>query len=270
MLNENLKRQYQETGYCVLSNVIGAAAVQILREAADACSHDLNDPGLVTEEDGITVRGLHGTHLRNDSFAKLCRNAVLLDSAKRLLRQDVYVHQFKLNIKAAFVGDVWEWHQDMTFYHREDELPEPEFLTVAVFLDDVTEFNGPLTFIPCSHREGLVQARKNAITEHDQQSDWLSNTTAKLRYTTDRDILRHLVQKHGLIAPKCKAGDCIVFHANLFHASGVNISPFDRRVAFISYNSVKNFPKPTRAPRPEFLSGRDYQPLTPCLDEVLG
>ncbi|MGM3278136.1 phytanoyl-CoA dioxygenase family protein [Ralstonia sp. 24A2] len=268
MLNEELKRQFQEKGYCVLRNVVSEPALNVLHEAAEACSLDLDDPGRVTEQDGITVRGLHGTHLRNEAIASLCRHPVLLDAAKQVLGQDVYVHQFKLNIKAAFVGDVWEWHQDMTFYHREDELPEPEFLTIAVFLDDVTEFNGPLTLIPGSHNAGFLDSIKHTIAAYDQQSDWLSNTTAKLRYTVDRGVLRKLVQQCGMEAPKGKAGDCVVFHANLFHASGVNISPFDRRVAFISYNSVKNLPKPTRPPRPEFLAARNFEPLTPIPDEV--
>lgn len=268
-LNAELKRQYVDRGYCVLPNVLSDSALQALRLASDACSRDTSDPGRVTEEDGTTVRGLHGAHLRNDALSKLCRHPVLLDAAKQILGQEVYVHQFKLNIKAAFVGDVWEWHQDMTFYHREDEIPEPSFLTIAVFLDDVTEFNGPLTVIPCSHREGFKDSIKHTIDDYDKQSEWLSNTTAKLRYTVDRAVLRRLVDQYGLDAPKGKAGDCIVFHANLFHASGVNISPFDRRVAFISYNSVKNLPKATRPPRPEFLSARNFEPLTPCLDEML-
>ncbi|MBW4049020.1 MAG: phytanoyl-CoA dioxygenase [Proteobacteria bacterium] len=268
MLNEELKQQYQEKGYFVLRNVVSEPALKILREAAAACALDINDPGRVTEQDGVTVRGLHGTHLRNEAIASLCRHPVLLDAAKQILGQDVYVHQFKLNIKAAFVGDVWEWHQDMTFYHREDELPEPEFLTIAVFLDDVTEFNGPLTVIPGSHGAGFLDSFKHTIVDYDLKSDWLSNTTAKLRYTVDRDVLRTLVRQCGMDAPKGRAGDSVVFHANLFHASGVNISPFERRVAFISYNSVKNLPKPTRAPRPEFLCARSFEPLTPCPDEL--
>ena len=268
MLNESLKREYAEKGYCVLRNVLGAPALDILRDAAQASSCDLTDPGRVTEEDGVTVRGLHGTHLRNEVIAKLCRHPILLDTAKQILGHEVYVHQFKLNIKAAFVGDPWEWHQDMTFYHREDELPAPDFLTIAVFLDDVNEFNGPLTVIPSSHKKGFCESTKHTIATYDKQNDWLSNTTSKLRYTVDRTLLRKLVQQHGLDAPKGRAGDCVVFHANLFHASGVNISPFDRRVAFISYNSVKNLPKRTRAPRPEFLAARCFDPLTPCTDDV--
>lgn len=268
MLTEEQKQNYLDKGYCLLPNVLNERALQLLREAADRCARDIEDPGRVTESDGKTVRGLHGTRLRDDVIAKLCRHRTLLEVARLLLGDEVYVHQFKLNIKAAFVGDVWEWHQDMTFYHREDELSEPDFLTVAVFLDDVTEFNGPLTVIPQSHKIGFADSTKHQIEEYDQKSDWLSNTTAKLRYTVDRAFLADLVRKYGLDAPKGRAGDAVVFHANLFHASGVNISPSDRRVAFISYNSLANVPRPTRQPRPEFLAARNFQPLSPAMDDA--
>lgn len=269
MLKDEHKKQFSEDGYFVYPGCLSEGALSVIRASSDACSKDQDDPGRVNEKDGTTVRGLHGTHLRNEVMAKLCRHPTLLALAKGVLGHDVYVHQFKLNIKAAFVGDVWEWHQDMTFYHREDEIPDPAFLTVAVFLDDVTEFNGPLLLIPGSHKDGFKDTIKHTIEAYDAQSSWLSNTTAKLRYTVERDTLSRLVNTYGMASPKGKAGDVIVFHANLFHGSGVNMSPFDRRVVFISYNSVKNLPKPSRPPRPEFLAARNFDALAPCHDEIL-
>jgi ectoine hydroxylase len=266
MLTDEQKKQFAAEGYFVYPGLLSETALATIRASSDQCTQDQDDPGRVNEKDGTTVRGLHGTHLRNEVMAKLCRHPTLLALAKGVLGADVYVHQFKLNIKAAFVGDVWEWHQDMTFYNREDEIPEPDFLTVAVLLDDVTEFNGPLLFIPGSHNDGFKDTIKHDIEAYDAQSSWLSNTTAKLRYTVEPDTLRRLVDSYGLASPKGKAGDVIVFHANLFHGSGVNMSPFDRRVAFISYNSVRNLPKPTRPPRPEFLAARNFEALAPCLD----
>ncbi|MBB3118010.1 phytanoyl-CoA dioxygenase family protein [Pseudoduganella violacea] len=269
MLTTEHLKQFAEDGYFVYPGCLSERAVRNLRAETDICAADREDPGLVREKDGDTVRGMHGIHLRNEMMSKLCRHPTLLALAKGVLGEDVYVHQFKLNIKAAFVGDVWEWHQDMTFYHREDEVPHPHFLTIAVLLDDVTEFNGPLLLIPGSHKEGFKDSNKHTIEAYDAESSWLSNTTAKLRYTVEHDTLRRLVHTHGLAAPKGKAGDIIVFHANVFHGSGVNMSPFDRRVAFISYNSVKNPPQPTRAQRPEFLCARNCAALQPCHDEVL-
>jgi ectoine hydroxylase len=269
MSDDGLFKQYQDRGYCSIQRVVDDEALDELRAATSRCVRNAEDPGRVLEQDGQTVRGLHGTHLHDQTFAMLCRHPVLLGAAEKLLGEQVYVHQFKLNIKAAFIGDVWDWHQDMTFYHYEDELPQPEFLTVALYLDDVTEFNGPLTVIPRSHKEGLLPSAKRQIVEYDTKSDWLSNTTAKLRYTADHDTLRRLVRMYGLDAPKGRAGDAVIFHANLFHGSGVNISPFDRRVVFISYNSVKNLPRRTRPPRPEFLAARNFEPLTPCIDALV-
>jgi ectoine hydroxylase len=269
MLSEDQLAEYDERGFIAVRKVLSPQALRNLRAEAETVAADKSDPGLVTEGDGVTVRGLHGTHLRSDLMSKLCSHPTLLAVTKQLLGEDVYVHQFKLNVKAAFVGDVWEWHQDMTFYHREDEVPEPAFLTVAVLLDNSTDFNGPLLLIPGSHKQGFHIAAKNEIAEYDVQSPWLSNTTAKLRYTADRALLKRMVELNGMAAGTGQAGDCIVFHANLFHASGVNMSPFDRRVAFISYNTVSNTPRATRPARPEFLCAQNRTALQPCYDETI-
>ena len=34
------------------------------------------------------------------------------------------MHQFKLNAKAAFEGEVWQWHQDYGTWARDDGMPE--------------------------------------------------------------------------------------------------------------------------------------------------
>src|SRR3546814_9075899 len=76
----------------------------------------------------------------------------------QMLGGEVYVHQFKINGKAAFDGDVWQWHQDYGTWAADDDMPAPRAMNLAVYLDEVTEFNGPLLFIPGSHKVGKLEA----------------------------------------------------------------------------------------------------------------
>ena len=69
------------------------------------------------------------------------------------------MHQYKVNAKAAFDGEVWQWHQDYGTWARDDGMPEPRAMNIAVFLDEVSAINGPLMFIPGSHREGVLRGR---------------------------------------------------------------------------------------------------------------
>ena len=63
----------------------------------------------------------------------------LVRAAEQLLETDgVYIHQSRLNPKAAFAGAEWEWHQDFATWHDRDGLKEPRALMVAVFIEDVT------------------------------------------------------------------------------------------------------------------------------------
>ena len=68
------------------------------------------------------------------------------------------MHQFKINAKAAFDGDVWQWHQDYGTWARDDGMPEPRAMNIAVFLDEVMPINGPLMLVPKSHKHGVLKA----------------------------------------------------------------------------------------------------------------
>ena len=182
----------------------------------------------------------------------------------------MYVYQFKLNVKAAFSGDVWQWHQDYIFWREGDGMAKPNALTVVIFLDDVTELNGPVFLVPGSHREGVIEPFAQTLNDNALMLDaysnspaWISNLTATLKYTIDQQVLAELISRYGTVAPKGPAGSVLFSHSNLVHGSGTNISPRNRVLSLITYNSVKNVPRFPENRRPEFLASSDARPLEP-------
>ena len=85
-------------------------------------------------------------------FRLLAHHPRLVEPLQQVFGESVYVHQFKLNAKAAFEGDVWQWHQDYGTWARDDGMPEPRAMNIAVFLDEVHPFNGALMLVPGSHK----------------------------------------------------------------------------------------------------------------------
>jgi ectoine hydroxylase len=167
----------------------------------------------------------------------------------------VYIHQFKINGKAAFDGDVWQWHQDYGTWFNDDDMPEPRAMNIAVFLEDVNEFNGPLMFIPRSHCEGRQQAG------HD------ITTTSYPLWTIDNATITRLVNNGGIIAPKGRAGSMMMFHCNLVHASGSNLTPWNRTIVYLSLNSCGNHIR--RFKRPDYIAHRDFSPIECLPDDCL-
>jgi hypothetical protein len=91
--------------------------------------------------------------------------------------------KFKINAKAAFEGDVWQWHQDYGTWARDDGMPEPRAMNIAVFLDEVFPFNGALMLVPRSHKHGTLQAG------HDL------TTTSYPLWTLDQDAVTRLCRE---------------------------------------------------------------------------
>jgi ectoine hydroxylase len=188
-------------------------------------------------------------------FAKLARHPRMVRPVMQLLGEELYMHQFKINGKMAFDGDVWQWHQDYGTWKNDDLMPEPRAMNVAIFLDDVNEFNGPLMFIPGSHELGVIDA------QHD------TSTTSYPLWTINADSIRKLVARGGIVAPKGPAGSMILFHSCLVHASTSNLSPWNRVAVYLSLCAVSNHIR--RFKRPEYIAHRDFTPIRCLADDCL-
>jgi ectoine hydroxylase len=267
LLTADQLKQYWTDGFLELPELFSQAELDVLKAEVSSLMQQ-DSPGRVFEKDGHTLRALHGCHLASAQCNRLTRLARLVEPAMQLVEESVYVYQFKVNFKAAFVGDVWRWHQDYIYWHNEDGMPAPSATNAMVFLDEVNEFNGPLMFVRGSHRAGLIEVAAASKTAAGQ-AGWVQNVSADLKYALDASAVAALVAEGQLAAPKGSAGTTVLFHPNIAHASAPNLSPFSRAVVIVTYNSVANQPLNRAQPRPEFLVSRDVAPIAPLTADAL-
>lgn len=253
MLTEEQVRQFHEEGYLFLPETFRPEEVAVLREEAELVYRQQR-PEVWREKSGAP-RTAFAAHLYNEGFGLLGRHPRMIHPVEQLFGEPVYMHQYKVNAKASFTGDVWQWHQDYGTWARDDLMPTPRAMNIALFLDEVTEFNGALMFIPRSHHQGTLEAG------HD-----LSTTSYPL-WTISNEAITQLVREGGLIAPKGKPGSVMLFHSNLVHGSPSNMSPFDRTIVYLSLCHVDNHIQ--RFQRAEWIAHRDFTPIQPLEDNCL-
>jgi hypothetical protein len=254
-------QDYRRDGYLLLPALFSPDEVQAMKDELAGIFEE-DSPARVMEKETGVVRSVYGSHRNNEVFARMVRDPRLLEPSRALLEDDVYVHQFKINAKLAFRGEVWEWHQDYIFWRNEDGMPTNNVVTVALFLDEVNEFNGPLLFVPGSQKGGVIEPRARNEAEGGAES-WKADVAAALSYTVQQDTLAELVEDGGITAPKGPAGSVLLFDGNVVHGSAPNMSPFDRMLALVTYNAVSNAPTGGRKVRPDFLCSRDFTPVVP-------
>ena len=128
-------------------------------------------------------------------------------------------------------------------------------MNIAIFLDEVMPINGPLMLVPRSQNAGDLQA------SHD-----LSTTSYPL-WTLDEDTVTRLVKQGGIVAPTGKPGGMLMFHGNLVHGSAGNITPYPRKIVYLTLNAVSNY---IRTPtRPEWIAHTDFAPIVPTDEGAL-
>jgi ectoine hydroxylase len=170
---------------------------------------------------------------------------------------------------------VWQWHQDYGTWARDDGMPEPRAMNIAVFLDAVMPINGPLFLILKSHRQGVLDAGHDKLT------------TSYPLWTLDNETLTHLAaqaaddvadsvdradgvdrtDRVGIVAPTGNPGSVLMFHGNLVHASPPNITPCPHKIVYLTLCAVSNHI--TKFTRPEWIAHRDFTPIKPVGDDAL-
>jgi ectoine hydroxylase len=255
MLNESQIAAYQTDGALLIEGVFSTPEVAVLRAAAERVSAEKR-PNVTPEFTGSTARMVHGAHSYDDTFRELCRHPRLIGPAAQLIGSGLYVHQSRLNFNAGLGTGGFDWHQDYSTWHKVDGLPQPRAMMIAVFLDDMDATNGPLLYIPGSHKEGLID-------DFEPVKDATGNVLMKL----SGGLLRTMVDKGGIAAGMGTAGSVLFMHCNLVHGSSANISPRRRALFYVNVNSVEN-PQTTFA-RAEYHAGRDFTAIVPGRDDCL-
>jgi ectoine hydroxylase len=239
-------RQFHEEGWLFFPNCFDAEEMALLREEA-ARVLSTPRPEIRREKSGVP-RTAFAVHRYSDAFKALMHDPRLVEPLEQIFGEPVYMHQFKINAMTAFTGETWQWHQDFPSWQRFDGMPEPRAMNVALFLDEVKPVNGALMLIPRSHRHGaLPDAFDDMTTSHP---GW---------YLT-RETVEDMVEQGGIVAPTGQPGGLLMFHANLAHGSPPNMTPYPRRIVYLTLSAVSNRLQGEQQ-RPEFIAHTDFTPV---------
>jgi ectoine hydroxylase len=260
---------YDHTGYLELDCLFSRAEIRTLNAELDRLRIDAKgiDPEtMIVEPDGRELRSIFQIHEQSRLLARLAADERLVNIARHLLGDEVYIHQSRLNYKPGFFGKEFYWHSDFETWHIEDGMPRMRALSMSIALTENTAFNGPLMVIPGSHRR-YVRCVGETPDDHYKQS------LRKQEYgVPDPASLHALFEEGGIVAPTGPAGTTVLFDCNTMHGSNSNISPLPRSNVFLVYNAVSNqliAPFGGKPPRPEFIASRkNFTPVKPLAGEI--
>src|SRR5262249_23685126 len=109
-LTQQQIEHFEREGWLFLPELFGKEETDFLaREAVSI--YDANRPEVWREKSG-PPRTAFAAHLYNEAFGVLAAHPRMIEPIEQIFGEKLYMHQFKINAKAAFTGDVWQWHQD--------------------------------------------------------------------------------------------------------------------------------------------------------------
>ena len=229
-LSESQVCEYRDNGYLVLRDVLDERTLDKLREVTDEIVDSAR--GLTSHSDTLDleashtpqrprVRRIKRPHTAHPFYSELARDRRIADAVVPLIGPDIRMRPAgKINIKAGGYGSPVEWHQDWAFYPHTNQ----DVLAVGILLDDMDQDNGPIMFIPGSH--------KGPIFDHHTSGAFCGAIDVK---TCGLDVT-NAVEVH---AP---AGSITVHHARLVHGSALNQSERQRRILLYEFAAADAWP----------------------------
>lgn len=222
--------KYRDLGYVVVPDVLDESTLRRLREVTDEIVESAQ--GLTDHTDILDLESTHSPkqprvrrikrpHLAHPFYDQLARDPRIVNSIVPLIGPNIRMRPAgKINIKAGSYGSPVEWHQDWAFYPHTNQ----DVLAVGILLDDMDASNGPILFIPGSH--------KGPIYDHHCDGAFCGAIDVG---TANLDV-SHAVEVHA------KAGSLTIHHARLVHGSALNKSQRDRRILLYEFASADAWP----------------------------
>ena len=112
-------QSFQRDGYLFFPSLFSRDEIGVLTAEVPKL-YAQRRPENVREKHGDVVRTNFAAHMYSAPFARLARHPRMVLPVMQLFAEAVYMHQFKINGKMAFEGDVWQWHQDYGTWLNDD------------------------------------------------------------------------------------------------------------------------------------------------------
>jgi ectoine hydroxylase-related dioxygenase (phytanoyl-CoA dioxygenase family) len=211
-------RRFHDEGWFVLRSALAPTELNTLRSECKrlVAERDAEMTRLGVDALDLCHRGrryfLHA-YTTSPAVRQFLRSDLMVDIARAVLGDHVYVFNEQYVIKAAERGMPFAWHQDSGFI----PYPHPPYLTCWIPLDDVSEANGTVHVLPYS-RAGT----RDVVAHHrDPQTN---------------DLIGYAGDDPGdpLSMP---AGSIAAFSSTLLHRTGPNTTHQPRRVYIAQYTA---------------------------------
>lgn len=149
----------------------------------------------------------------SDVYAQVMRFARTVDAVADLIGPALRFHHGKVNSKLPGAATEVKFHQDFTF----QPMTHDDMITALLFVDDVTEENGPLEVVPGSHKGPLHSLWHDGVFTGAVADDIADACRGK--------------------AVKCTgaAGSVCLMHVRLLHGSAPNVSDHSRTLYITTY-----------------------------------
>ncbi|MGZ5139007.1 MAG: phytanoyl-CoA dioxygenase family protein, partial [Burkholderiales bacterium] len=101
-------QQFERDGYLFFPSLFSRKEIAVLKAEVPRL-YAQQRPENVREKGSDAVRTNFAAHMYSYPFAKLARHPRMVQPVMQIYGDELYMHQFKINGKMAFEGDVWQW-----------------------------------------------------------------------------------------------------------------------------------------------------------------
>ena len=241
ILDAYLVASFHEHGFVTVADAVQPAELAALREAfagwvEESRAHTAAfgqmldgrprfdvEPGHCAERPALR-RVASPTEI-SEAYLRVLQECAMTDMVCELIGPDIRLHHSKINSKLPGTATTVDWHQDFTFDpHSNDDL-----VTALLFLDDVTEQNGPLRVVPGSHHGPLLSLWQDG------------RFTGALDESSAARLAPQSVSVTGA------AGSVCLMHSRVVHASSANRSATPRTLYIAAIAAADAVPLATNA-----------------------
>ena len=218
---EEQKPFFEENGFLVFRGVLsGAELAELDRELNRVVrdfrnidvvreGFDMENPAKWPDPERPVFRKIGGMYNHSEAFRRMCVHQTVIRFLELFYGPEIELYRDAVMMKQGRIGREKPWHQDAVYWSYEPN----EFISAMTALDDASAENGALQVIPGSHRQGAVKHRGAEGLQID---------------------LTEELQQRTMYVP-LGAGDVLMFHSLLLHASESNRSDKQRRLTIFSY-----------------------------------